>query len=131
VRLKANISRDRRPFERRSVVSQGQSSWITGKSRFTGLPQETLLKGGPVSSHLENTPSECIPNRRESKVSDPHRVELSQFQCDRFIASFLWLHWPDCRWRRRIREVQLSGSAGGPQSYRLRPPGECCRNLSR
>jgi hypothetical protein len=70
VRLKANISRDRRRFDRRSV----------GEARFTALPQETLPKGGPVSSPLENTLSECIPNRRESKVADPHR-ELNQLQC--------------------------------------------------
>ena len=131
MRLKANISRDRRRFEDRSVVSQGKSPWIMGNARFTALPQETVLKGGSVSSRLENTPSECIPNRCESKVADPHRVELNQLQCGRLIASFLWLHWPGSRWRRRIQEVQLSGSAGGPQSYRLRPPAECCRNLSR
>ena len=58
MRLKANISRDRKRFECKSVVSQGKSSWITAKARFAALPQETLLKGGPVSSHLENAPSE-------------------------------------------------------------------------
>ena len=90
-----------------------------GNARFTALPQETVLKSGPFSSRLENTPSECIPNRREPKVADPHRVELNQLECDRPIASFLWLRWPDCRWRRRIREVQLSGSAVGQPNSAL------------
>jgi hypothetical protein len=50
VRLKANISRDRRRFEDRSVVSQGKSPWIMGNARFTALPQETVLKGGSGQS---------------------------------------------------------------------------------
>ena len=67
MRLKANISRDRRRFEDRSVVSQGKSPWIMGNARFTALPQETVLKGGSVSSRLENTPSECIPTGASRK----------------------------------------------------------------
>jgi hypothetical protein len=57
VRLKANISRDGRRFERRSV----------GEARFTALPQETVLKGGPVPQVSKTHPPSAFPTGASRK----------------------------------------------------------------
>ncbi len=78
MRLKANISRDRKRFECKSVVSQGKSSWITAKARLLPCHKRHCLRVGQ-SPHISKThlPNDSQPARVESRRPAPTGVKTA------------------------------------------------------